>query len=135
VRLVHYFLFQSSWLRKSFPKPLISQQERFAMLPQNLFDQIPATLEKELFTDLLRTSKFRIERVVSQGHCAPEGFWYDQNQNEWVLLLSGAARLAFADEGKIELHPGSYLNIPAHERHRVEWTDPNEQTVWLAIHY
>jgi cupin 2 domain-containing protein len=101
----------------------------------NLFTEIPADLPEELFQTLLSTSNFRIERIVSHGHASPEGFWYDQETHEWVLLLAGAARLAFEGEEPIDLRPGAFVNIPAHKRHRVEWTDPTQPTVWLAIHY
>jgi cupin 2 domain-containing protein len=106
------------------------------MITQNIFDEIPAALPEELFTDLLRTPNVRIERIVSRGQSSPEGFWYDQAQNEWVILVKGAARILFEDDAEpVELEQGSYLNIPAHRKHRVEWTDPNQKTVWLAVHY
>jgi cupin 2 domain-containing protein len=106
------------------------------MMTQNIFDEIPAALPEELLTDLLRTSNVRIERIVSHGQSSPEGFWQDQSQNEWVILVKGAARILFEDEAEaVELEQGSYLNIPAHRKHRVEWTDPKQKTVWLAIHY
>ena len=76
----------------------------------------------------------RIERIVSHGHSSPEGFWYDQDQHEFVVLLQGAARLRF-EVGVIEMQPGSFIDIPAHQRHRVEWTSPDEPTIWLAVHY
>ncbi len=101
----------------------------------NLFSDIPADLPEELIQTLLSTSGLRIERIVSLGHASPEGFWYDQESHEWVLLVKGAARLRFEGEEPVELQPGSFLNIPAHKRHRVEWTDPSEPTIWLAIHY
>jgi cupin 2 domain-containing protein len=71
---------------------------------------------------------------VSHGHASPEGFWYDQSQSEWVIVLSGAARLQFEDE-TLDLGPGDYVNIPAHHRHRVAWTTPTEPTVWLVAFY
>ena len=78
----------------------------------------------------------RIERIVSTGQASPPGFWYDQDWGEWVVLLSGAARLRFADEDEPRhLGPGDWVDIPAHCRHRVEWTDPDQPTVWLAVHY
>ena len=77
----------------------------------------------------------RIERIVSQGHASPEDFWYDQDQDEWVLVLKGAARLRFEGEEPVEMEPGAHVNIPAHKRHRVEWTTPDEPTIWLAVHY
>ena len=101
----------------------------------NMFDEIPAGLPEELVQTLLSTPSVRIERIVSLGHSSPEGFWYDQAEHEWVLLLAGAAWLRFEDEEPIELGPGSFVNIPAHRRHRVEWTDPDRATVWLAVHY
>ena len=67
---------------------------------------------------------------------APPGEWCDQSTDEWVVLLAGAARLTFENPGQVyEMKPGDYVNIPAHRRHRVDWTDPNNSTVWLAIHY
>jgi cupin 2 domain-containing protein len=72
--------------------------------------------------------------IVSVGHASPEGFWYDQPQNEWVVVLRGAARIQFEDE-RVELRPGDWIHIPAHRRHRVEWTTPDEPTLWLAVHY
>ena len=101
----------------------------------NMFDIIPAGLPEELIQTLLSTPGIRIERIVSLGHASPEGFWYDQAEHEWVLLLNGAARLRFEDQEPIELGPGSFDKIPARRRHRVEWTDPGEPTVWLAVHY
>ena len=101
----------------------------------NLFADIPDDLPDELIQPLLSTPGLRIERIVSMGHSSPEGFWYDQEASEWVLLLEGAARLKFDGEEPIELRPGMFVNIPAHRRHRVEWTDPHEPTIWLAIHY
>jgi cupin 2 domain-containing protein len=106
------------------------------MKADNLLDDIPAQLVEELFTTLLRANGFRVERIVSQGHVSPPGFWYDQNDSEWVVVLQGSAAVQFeGNAGLVELRPGSYLNIPAHARHRVQWTDPNEKTVWLVIHY
>lgn len=102
----------------------------------NLFTNLPAELPEELFQTFLTTTHFRIERIVSAGHASPDGFWYDQDEHEWVLLVKGAARLRFEDDdATIELRSGSFINIPAHRRHRVEWTDPDRPTVWLAIHY
>ncbi len=78
----------------------------------------------------------RVERIVSHGHTSPPGFWYDQPRHEWVALLAGAAALRFEGDGApVELRPGDSLTIPAGRRHRVEWTTPDEPTVWLAVHY
>jgi len=102
----------------------------------NLYDDIPANLPDELFTDILATDAFRVERIVSHDHASPDGFWYDQEQSEWVMVLQGAARILFDEPADaVELGPGDCLNIPAHKRHRVEWTAPDQRTVWLAIHY
>ena len=103
----------------------------------NLFaglESIPGTEER--FDQLLQAGTLRVERIVSTGQASPPGFWYDQEQAEWVVLLSGAAELQF--EGDAEprrLQPGDWVNIAAHRRHRVIWTDPNQPSVWLAIHY
>jgi cupin 2 domain-containing protein len=100
----------------------------------NLFADIPDLLPQELVQTLLTTPHVRIERIVSHGHSSPPGFWYDQAEHEWVALLQGAAQLAFEDE-TIALAPGDFVNIPAHRKHRVETTAPDEPTVWLAIFY
>ena len=100
----------------------------------NLFADLPATLPDELFQTLLAAPHVRIERIVSRGHASPPDFWHDQSQREWVLLVQGAARLQF-DEATVELKPGDFINIPAHQRHRVEWTTPTEPTIWLAVFY
>src|SRR5262249_51724125 len=97
---------------------------------------IPSVLPKEFVEVLVCAPGVRIERIVSHGHCSPEGFWYDQEENEFVVLLSGAARLVFEGESQpLEMTAGSWINIPAHRRHRVEWTDPEQMTVWLAVFY
>ena len=103
----------------------------------NLFAQIPpSTAAAEEFLELLARPGLRIERIVSSGQCSPPGFWYDQADGEWVLLLQGAARLRFADEPTARaLVPGDFIDIAPHRRHRVEWTLPGQPTVWLAIHY
>jgi cupin 2 domain-containing protein len=101
----------------------------------NLLADIPRELPEELTQTLLRTANLRIERIVSLGQTSPEGYWYDQNAAEWVLVIQGAARLRLEGEEPLDMTPGSFLNIPAHRRHRVEWTDPNRPTVWLAIHH
>ena len=81
-------------------------------------------------------NNFRLERIVSAGHSTEPEKWYDQDQHEWVLLLSGAAKIRFAGSSQcVMMQPGDFINIPAHRRHRVEWTEPDTQTVWLALHY
>jgi cupin 2 domain-containing protein len=106
------------------------------MTPANVFAAIPDRLAAELVEPLIQTASLRLERIVSTGHVTPPGEWYDQERPEWVLLLSGAATLRFEQEqAPIALRPGDHLLIPAHSRHRVEWTDPEQPTVWLALHY
>jgi len=103
----------------------------------NLFDGLPPdAVRDEAFDALLSRPGLRIERIVSTGQCSPPGFWYDQAEGEWVLLLAGAARLRFADEQcERALQPGDWLDIAPHRRHRVEWTSPDAPTVWLAVFY
>jgi cupin 2 domain-containing protein len=103
---------------------------------KNLFAGLPEDFPEEVIEILLQTSYFRLERIVSAGQASPPGFWYDQDAPEWVALLSGGAQLLFeGDPEPIALKPGDFLLIPAHRRHRVEWTDPEEKTVWLALHF
>jgi cupin 2 domain-containing protein len=104
--------------------------------PRNVFADIPTTLADELIEVLAATGAVRIERIVSMGHASPQGFWYDQETDEWVLLLRGAARVRFeGDDQHVVMKPGDFLNIAAHRRHRVEWTDPLQPTIWLAVHW
>lgn len=102
----------------------------------NLLADLPAALPEEAVAVLLATSHVRIERIVSTGQASPPGFWYDQAEGEWVVLLQGAARLSIAGEAAArELGPGDVVHLPPHLRHRVDWTDPTGPTVWLAIFY
>lgn len=101
----------------------------------NLFAGIPAYLPAEWFDPLLQTGACRLERIVSIGHATPPGKWYDQEWDEWVALLQGQAGLRFTDEDAVRiLAPGDYVWIPAHRRHRVEWTSQDPPAVWLALH-
>lgn len=102
----------------------------------NLLADLPNSLTEERFDTLLETPAFRLERILSLGHATPPGEWYDQDRDEWVMLLQGRARLAI--EGREQaavLNPGDCILLPAHCRHRVEWTDPDLMTVWLALHF
>lgn len=101
----------------------------------NLFENVPPGLPQERFEALLSGGRFRVERILSHGHASPEGFWYQQLEAEWVVVLKGAARLRFDDGRVIEMMPGACVLIAAGERHRVDWTEPQEPTVWLAIHF
>ena len=102
----------------------------------NLFAGIPEKIPAEVIEILLKAPSFHLERIISAGQATPPGQWYDQETHEWVVLLSGAAGLLFEGEAQVlVLRPGDYLLIPAHCRHRVEWTDPERRTVWLALQY
>ena len=104
--------------------------------PDNLFAGLPRDHSCELFTTLLSGTNVRIERIVSRGHSSPPGFWYDQPQAEWVLVIRGAAILKIDGQSEpIRMGVGDSVNLPAHQRHRVEWTMPDTETVWLAVHY
>lgn len=101
--------------------------------PANLFADLPAHANTEHFTTLLDNPHCRVERIVSFGQTSPEGFWYDQAWDEWVLLLTGAAELDL-DGQILRLTPGDHYLIPAGKGHRVRMTAPDQPTVWLAIH-
>ena len=99
----------------------------------NIFTNLPQKQTEESWETILEGQGYRLERICSQGHTSPPDFWFDRNHGEWVILLSGAARLQFEEEEEIKLVPGDYLFIHPHERHRVTWTSPDEVTVWLAL--
>ncbi len=101
----------------------------------NLFADLPARSDAELTTILADRPGARVERIVSTGQASAAGFWYDQDWTEWVILLQGAARLLIEGEASPRnLRPGDYVELPAHVRHRVEWTLEDQPTVWLAVH-
>jgi cupin 2 domain-containing protein len=101
----------------------------------NIFNNIPDIIPQELFESLEDSNNLKIERIISQGHCTPTGQWYDQDWNEWVLLVQGEATISYQDGLTVSLQAGDYLMIPAHTRHRVAWTQPDQTTIWLAIHF
>ena len=101
----------------------------------NIFASIPEDPDDEQIELLAQNKNVRIERIISKGHSTPAADWYDQEKDEWVIVLKGAAILAFENAEDVRLESGDYLNIPAHTRHRVKWTQPDSETVWLAIHY
>ena len=106
------------------------------MKAKNLFTQIPSDLPDELIETLAQSGNIKIERIISRGHSSDEGFWYDQDRDEFVVLLKGSAGLLFEGDRKaVRLSPGDYLNIRAHVKHRVEWTAADQDTVWLAVFY
>lgn len=102
----------------------------------NLFDDMAESLDAEAVETLVSSKAMRLVRIVSTGQATAAGDWYDQDDWEWVVLLKGAAGLRFAGEAQVRaLAPGDFVHIPAHARHRVEWTAADEPTVWLALHY
>jgi cupin 2 domain-containing protein len=102
----------------------------------NLLSPLPDARADEVIDALLTRPGLRIERIVSWGQASPPGFWYDQEEGEWILLLAGAAGLRFEDETEPrQLVPGDCLDIAPHRRHRVDWTNPATPTVWLAVFY
>jgi len=106
------------------------------MEKENIFKKIPAALPDELFENILEHGSFKLGRIVSRAHATPQGEWYDQEKNEWVMLLSGSAALRIAGSDHLTLlAPGDYIFLPAHLKHRVEWTAPDTETIWLALHY
>jgi cupin 2 domain-containing protein len=103
---------------------------------RNIFKDIPENLPEELIEKITEGRSVKIERIVSKGHSSPPGFWYDQDKNEFVILIAGRAGLVV--EGRkdpLTMEAGDYINLPAHLKHRVEWTDRHHDTVWLAVHY
>ncbi len=102
----------------------------------NLFSPLPDAHATEIVDILLSRPGMRIERIVSSGQASPPGFWYDQEEGEWVLLLAGAAQVRFADEAEPRrLNRGDFIEIAPHRRHRVDWTDPATPTLWLGVFY
>ena len=102
----------------------------------NFFDNLPQSLPEEAVDTILNTGAVRVERIVSRGHRSPADGWYDQQSGEIVVLLRGSAALRFEGrEGLLVMRPGDCIDIPAHSRHQVAWTDSETDTVWLTVHY
>ena len=102
--------------------------------PINLFQGIPEELNQELVEKLIEQDSFRVERIVSRGQASPTGFWYDQDEHEWVVILAGKAQLQIEGQKQlVTLGPGDTYDLQAHIKHRVAWTDPNKETIWLAV--
>lgn len=101
----------------------------------NLFKLIPGDLKREVFEPLLVNERIRIERIISKGHRSPDTGWYDQERNEWVMILKGEACIAFEKGETVELGEGDYIEIPAHKKHKVIKTSAKSETIWLAVHY
>ncbi len=105
------------------------------LIPENIFNDIPKKIPNELFQILLSKDNIKIERIISKGHSSTTDDWLDQIQDEWILLLEGQAKLQFKnDSSLLLLKKGDHLLIPAHRKHRVHWTHPEIETIWLAIH-
>ncbi len=103
---------------------------------KNIFSSINNQSPKEIFETIIKTNQLKIERIISSGQSTDKGKWYDQDVDEWVILLKGSAGLLFESNNKeIIMKPGDYVNIPAHRKHRVEWTVADEETIWLAVRY
>lgn len=102
---------------------------------KNILKNIPGNLPEEFFQTLVKNAGVHIERIVSRGHTSPAGEWYDQDRNEFVLVLKGAGKLEFDDDRMVDMEVGDWLEIPARVKHRVVWTDPESDTIWLAVHY
>lgn len=101
----------------------------------NIFSNIPDQLPEELLESIFNKDNIHLERIVSRGHVTPPGQWYDEAWDEWVLLLQGQASLLYEKDMRfISMTAGDYLLIPAHTKHRVEWTHPDMNTIWLALH-
>jgi cupin 2 domain-containing protein len=105
------------------------------MNPSNIFDSIPEDMRAEVFDNIVSSPNLRIGRILSKGHTSPETGWYDQDENEWVMVIDGQATIEFVDGTLVSLRKGDYLNIPAHSKHKVSWSDPNQITIWLAVFY
>jgi cupin 2 domain-containing protein len=101
----------------------------------NLFESLPEDISHEIFSELVRGDNIKIERIISHGHSSPASGWYDQTENEWVAVLKGEAKIAFDNGDEVHLTAGCHLTIPAHTKHKVTWTIPDTETIWLAVHY
>lgn len=95
---------------------------------------MPLDLKNEVIETISSCGNVTIERIISKNHSTPKNKWYDQETDEFVILLSGSANLMFENDEAIILEPGDYIFIPAHKKHRVSKTDPDLESVWLAVH-
>ncbi len=102
---------------------------------KNIFENISSFLSEELIETLIEKNNIKIERIVSRGHASPKEFWYDQAQDEFIILLSGTATIVYENKQIFKMKKGDYLIIPAHQKHRVEDTNKDRDTYWLAIHF
>ncbi len=102
---------------------------------ENLFNHLPSATAEESFRTLANGRGVKIERIISQGHSSPSSGWYDQELDEWVIVLSGQGHIKIDDGRQYKLKAGDYLTIPAHTKHKVTWTSPKEPTIWIAVHF
>ena len=103
-----------------------------AIRVDNLFANLPELSESEQSLSLFENHAVKIERIVSQSHSSPSGFWYDQDEDEWVIVVRGDATLEFEGGELVRMNAGDHVTIPRHVKHRVQRTDPN--TIWLTVH-
>jgi cupin 2 domain-containing protein len=101
----------------------------------NILDNYKIESKDELFDVLFKNDNVIIERIISYGNITPDGEWYDQSKDEWVILLEGNAKIVFEDNSIIELNKGDYLHLPAHKKHRVSYTSIEPNCIWLAFHF
>jgi len=100
----------------------------------NIFELPTELPDREVFESLVASEAVLLERIISTGQRTPPGEWYDQERDEWVVLLQGEAELAYFDGSRLRLQAGDYVLIPAHQKHRVEYTSTNPPCIWLAVH-
>ncbi len=105
------------------------------MIIKNFFDDIPIKFKDELIDIIAKSDTIRIERIISDNHSSPKNFWYDQDENEFFIVLKGEGIIEFENGDKIKLKEGDYMVIPAHLKHRVDKTSEKEKTIWLAVFY
>ncbi|MDH5925838.1 cupin domain-containing protein [Vibrio lentus] len=101
----------------------------------NIYSDVPSSIPNEIFNDIITTENVRIERILSHGHSSPEQGWYDQDENEWVMVLEGQGVIEFEDGRVVTLSKEDYINIAAREKHKVVGTDRGVVTIWLAVFY
>jgi mannose-6-phosphate isomerase-like protein (cupin superfamily) len=98
-------------------------------LHRGSLDADPAPSIGERFRELSRIRNVVVESIVSSS--SPDDVEYRQVQDEWVVVLEGAAVLE-VDGAKVRLAPGDWLLLPAATPHRVLMTEAG--TRWLAVH-
>ena len=101
----------------------------------NIFDSIPDNLDEEVFDLLIQNRNIMIERIISKGQSSPKSGWYNQNKDEWVIVLRGEALISFENDDDVNLKAGDHIHIPAFTKHKVKWTDSGTETIWLAVFF